>query len=368
MFLTASNLIHFLLDRDLLSAADVVGRPVAIVESGRRCRNFKVHQGERDGLFVKQIRTTAPDAIETLTREAKFYEMVTEAEDLTALKKLIPAFSDFDTSRHALTVGLVPEAENVNEVHFRLQRFPPEIGELLGRGLGTYHKEAAISAQGFSSGLFPGQLPWILHLDPQTLAPLNTFGPNVGPPLIEMLCQRPYLLAHLETLGAGYQFDTLIHGDMKWDNMVVHPVTKGGAHDLKVIDWELADIGDAAWDIASVFASYILYVLLSQPQMGAVRDPKAPTRQDLLLVNAKPSMARFWESYVEMRGFDRNGGRIGLIRTMTYLAARLVVSVFEGLINNTMQMQQAVMLMDMAEQVARMPQKAAFDIIGPLDS
>lgn len=363
MFISASDAAEFLIERALITPADIIEHPIAITDAGRRCRNFKVQISDQKGFFIKQIRTTAPDASATLTREAKFFALTADNDAFLKLKKIVPNYRDFDEGRQALVLDLIPEAENLSELHFRIARFPPEIGELLGRGLGSYHAYAGSLAEAWSSGLFPAQKPWVLALSPGSLSPLDTFGPGVGPEMIDMLRRRPFLLAHLSNLGQAYQFDALVHGDMKWDNFVVFPATASGAYDFKVIDWELADVGDAAWDIAAIFGSYILYVLLSQSQIPS--DPLEKPREDRQLANARPAMRRFWESYVETRGIEPDAARIGCLRTMTYLAGRLVLAVFEGLINRTLPLAQAEYLMTTAERIAIDPVQAAGDLLGP---
>ncbi|MEM9061501.1 MAG: aminoglycoside phosphotransferase family protein [Pseudomonadota bacterium] len=362
MFLSSQDVTDFLIERGLLSAKDVVAGEVTVLEAGRRCRNFKIMTGAGGGFFVKQVRSAAADAIHTLNREAQLFTLIAGRDEFVALRRIVPKFRHYDPTRTALVLDLVPGGENVNELHWRLGRFPPEVGELLGRGLGTYHADTASLKAALESGIFPAQKPWVLGLSPQSLSPLDQFGPGVGPEMIQMLRARPLLLAHLAQLGQGYQFDALVHGDMKWDNFLIFPATPAGAHDFKAIDWELADVGDAAWDIAAIFASYILYVVLSQNHVPPAGD--AP-REDRQLGAAKPAMRRFWEAYAETRGLTGQLAEFGGLRCMAYLSGRLVLSVFEGLINATLPMAQAEYLMGLAEQIAMQPQKAADDLMGP---
>ena len=362
MFLSPQDATDFLIERGLLSTEDLLSGPLSVTEAGRRCRNFKLQRGKRDGFFIKQARSTSADAVHTLGREARLFQLLSEREEFSALRKIVPVFRHYDESRTALVLDLVPEGENVNELHWRLGRFPPEVGELLGRGLGTYHADTSSLKTAWESGLFPAQKPWVLNLGPHNLSPLDQFGPGVGPEMIQLLKARPRLLLHLAQLGEGYQFDALVHGDMKWDNFVVFPVESGGAHDFKVIDWELADVGDAVWDIAAIFASYILYVVMSQNHQPP---PGEEPRQDRQLGAAKPAMRRFWEAYAETRQLTGHMAAIGCLRCMSYLTGRLVLSVFEGLINTTLSMPQAEYLMNLSEQIAAAPDRAAVDLMGP---
>ncbi|HYD68822.1 aminoglycoside phosphotransferase family protein [Azospirillum sp.] len=363
MFLTVSNIAHFLMERGILDARSIVGGDFSVAEAGRRCRNFKITRGGLPGLFVKQIMGHSPEHVATLRREAAFYQLVATRPLLEPLKTISPTYVDFDAGRHALVLGLLPQAENLNELHFRLRRFPVEVGELLGRGLGAYHAQAANALlEPVNAQVFPRQPPWIFTLDPATLAPLPSFPPHIGRPMMEMLSRRPDLLAHLHALGREYEFSALIHGDMKWDNFIVHPAGPNGEYDFKVIDWELVDLGDAAWDIACILTSYILYVMLIPPQAGT--GPAAEDRKDRTLAEAVPSMRRFWQVYVETRGFGEGAARVFLTRCMRHVGARLVVAVFEALFNRSALAAQAETLMETARAFLWAPDKAAADLLG----
>ena len=67
----------------------------------------------------------------------------------------------------------------------------------------------------------------------------------------------------LDALGAEWRFDSLIHGDMKWDNVLVYPA--GDGLDFRIADWEMADFGDAAWDVGAVLQSFFSTWIMSMP-------------------------------------------------------------------------------------------------------
>ena len=52
MYLTATNLANYLINRDIITAASVVDGDLAVVEAGRRNRNFKVIRRSNPSLFV----------------------------------------------------------------------------------------------------------------------------------------------------------------------------------------------------------------------------------------------------------------------------------------------------------------------------
>jgi hypothetical protein len=90
------------------------------------------------------------------------------------------------------------------------------------------------------------QVPLILTLGQGGHAMLSRLG-RVGPALSALLQQHRDFEGLLDALGAEWRFDSLVRGDMKWDNVLIYPV--GGGLDFRIVDWEMADFGDTAWDV-----------------------------------------------------------------------------------------------------------------------
>src|SRR4051812_604510 len=138
MHLTIANPAHFLIDRGLISPSAIAAGDLVVIDASRRNRNFKVLHG--GGLFVKQIRSLQTDAMLTLRREAACYEL---ARSDPALARLMPRLVVYDPQRHVLVVELIPEAESLAEYHSREKTFPPRVGQLLGKALGSYQAGTA---------------------------------------------------------------------------------------------------------------------------------------------------------------------------------------------------------------------------------
>ena len=102
MYLTASNVVHYLLGRELITSDSVVDGDFVVAEAGRRNRNYKVIRRENPGLFIKQIAASQTQAVMTLQREAMCYELARSAPSFATLAALTPALVDYDAGRHVL--------------------------------------------------------------------------------------------------------------------------------------------------------------------------------------------------------------------------------------------------------------------------
>ena len=324
MHLTAANLAHFLLGRGLAGADAVVAGDLTILDSSRRNRNFKVIRSAGPSLFVKQMREMQADAMLTLKLEAACYEL---ARDDPALSRLMPRLIRYEASRHVLIIELLPDAESLAEYHARHKTFPAEIGRLLGEGLGLYHAHAgALLDSKELQALFARQVPVILKLESGGHTALGQFG-RIGPALSALLQQHQEFQTLLDALGAEWHFDSLIHGDMKWDNVLVFPAPDG--LDFRIVDWEMADFGDAAWDVGAVLQSFLTLWIQSMPIASGLPPDAYVGMAAQPLEAMRPVLRTFWEAYATTRGFSEDQRKLELERCMRFGAARLVLAAAE---------------------------------------
>jgi hypothetical protein len=324
MHLTAANLAHYLIGRQLITAETVVSGGISVLDASRRNRNFKVLRGDGPGLFVKQMREMQSDAMLTLRREAACYELAAEHP---ALSRLMPKLIRYEPNRHVLVLELLPEAESLLSYHNRQKRFPPEIGRMLGEGLGLYHSQAGELIESEKlKGLLARQIPVILTLRQGGHGMLGNFG-RIGPAISSLLQQHKEFEVLLDALGAEWRFDSLIHGDMKWDNVLVFPAPI--ELDFRIVDWEMADCGDAGWDVGAVLQSFLSTWIMSMP-IGSGLPPEAYIGMASQPLEAmRPVLKAFWKSYALTRKFSETQSKTELERSMRFGAARLVWSAIE---------------------------------------
>lgn len=321
MILTAASLIPYLQDRALLDPAAIVDGDVRVVDSSRRHRNFKVLRRREPGLFVKQVRSGDAQTLQLFQREAACYWLAGRDEGLAALRGLIPAFHDYDPALQTLTIELLPEAESLMEHHTRLGETPVGVAHRLGEVFAAFHGGVHLRPEVSWQAVFPGALPAILMSHRAAPEQTAAFGP-AGAWIVELVRRFPEVHLALDTLAAGWQRSTLIHGDVKWDNCLVLP---DGA--VQIIDWELADVGDPLWDVGSVFQSYLCHWVMSMPAGAPAAD--RVERAGAPLETMQPAMRAFWEAYAAARGIAGPEARRQLERALLYGAARLVQTAFE---------------------------------------
>ncbi|MCB1035936.1 MAG: phosphotransferase, partial [Acidobacteria bacterium] len=223
MDLDAEHLVHYLVERGLLDLSEVVDGGLMVAESSRRHRSFRVLRPRGGGLFVKQVRQPDAETVTTFQREGACYWLAANDAAFAPLRDLMPRFLDYDKERLALVTDLLPQAEDLTRLHQRLGTFPTELAGQLGEALGSF--QAAMAVEGFDprySAFFPRALPWPLICRRVSVETFSRHGAEAGA-VVSAIHADPVLAQSLDALAEEYRPGTLIHGDIKWDNLLSHP-------------------------------------------------------------------------------------------------------------------------------------------------
>jgi len=364
MILTAATLVHYLVDRGLVAPETVVDGDYSAREMSRRNRNFRVRRGALPGLFVKQPSDWEPFSTETLRREATCYLLARDDPDFAALAEMMPRFVDFDAPRFVLTVELL-EGETLAEHHLRTGHFSAEVGERLGALLGRYHRHAGARARDAAQdAAFPRGIPWILnvmHHNPARVGPVSAGVRAV----VEMLGRYPEFGAALDAVRDGWRRDALVHGDLKWENcLLLARGPEDALPELRIVDWELADFGDACWDVGSVFQAYLASWLLSIHDTAGVDPARLAELAHFPLERMHPGIHAFWGAYAGTLGLDGPARAERLRRAILFAAARLIQTAWEHTTNVEHVPTNVLYLMQVAMNVLTRPDDAVRHLLG----
>jgi len=363
VILSPENLVYYLLERGFVTRESVVNGGVEISEIPRRNRNFRVKQREGPGYFLKQVRRWEPETLRTLQAEAQCYRLAAEDESFTDLAGIVPHFHSYDQRRAVLVTELLDGAETVNEHHFRNASFPVELAEQLGRAFGNYHRKANMNPPATLDGMFPRCPAWVLSLH-EGMPPHTV--PNLSGGIHQMLGmvrQFPQFGTVLDKLRTEWRFDVLIHGDIKWDNCVLCPLSNGDFQ-LKIVDWEMADWGDSCWDLAGIFSAYLSLWVQSLPGNGLANPGALVAQARFPIERMQPAIRSFWNTYTQCRDVSGQAARDLLRRTVQYAGARNIQTAFEVLQLSPQANSNTVLLLQLSMNVLTNPEDASRELLG----
>ncbi len=354
MFLTASNLAHYLLARQLIDPFELMRGRFQVIEAGRRNRNFKIRLGEKKGVFVKQVKLADAAFIHGLQTERDCYHLAALSPEWA---QTMPQLLDFDRSRSCLCLALLPNSQNLREYLNSTMRLPVAIAHALGTALAACHLAFRGRLHEVPDA-FQSQrkIPWMLNF--RTPPPDATKGSLA---FLEFLEHQTTLFEMMNRLASQWQRDGMIHGDLKWDNCVVYPDEKGTLR-LKLIDWELCDIGDSRWDVGGVLQEFASQALLvNRIDSYASAEEVFAKTCDLILID-QPSISVMWQSYFGALSVPVS--KDFLLQCIEFAAARLVVSAYEWTCLEDGLHPQAKTLLLLAQAVKLNPQRAAEQLFG----
>lgn len=123
----------------------------------------------------------------------------------------------------------------------------------IGPPLGQMHRATArLLQEGGMDPAFNAPLPWALRVFDGDSADEIWQNPHLLP-LLRDAAARPALVAGIRRARGAWRTVSLIHGDLKHDN-----VLRGDDGTLAVIDWEMARTGDPVWDLAGLMVRPLL--------------------------------------------------------------------------------------------------------------
>jgi aminoglycoside phosphotransferase (APT) family kinase protein len=230
-----------------------------------------------------------------------------------------------DGAAAALVLEAPPDARDLTRHHAR-GRFSCALAREAGRGLALLHALPAAVLDGLRGPAGPA---WRLRVHAPDLESVHSMSPAARD-LTRIVQGLDDLCEALDATLASPAEDAVIHGDVRWDNLLAarDARSKRWAR-LSLIDWELCDAGDPAVDVGAFFGEYLRAWLQSIP----ITDPHDPGRllahARLPLRRMRPALRAFWDSY---GGHSRaSEGELGrtLRRAVDLAAVRLLTAALE---------------------------------------
>lgn len=251
MFVTPQNVVHYLLTRGFVTAAAVVHDRCRVEDFSSRNRCLKVTFARSPGIFVKQARQTDVTMKTCLEIEAECLRLLARPAVRSSLSDHVPELVAFDRERGILCTTLVANSQSMRIVQQANPELRISVSAALGSLLGKFHNSTMSDMVDLLPHSARHRVPTLLHGRSLVSRPEDD---PAG--VYSRIQEYPEYAKLIRETAAYWQADGLMHGDIRWDNILVSPGELGPR--LSLIDWELAGGGDLAWDVAGVVQSYLI--------------------------------------------------------------------------------------------------------------
>jgi aminoglycoside phosphotransferase (APT) family kinase protein len=143
--------------------------------------------------------------------------------------------------------------------------------------------------------------------------------------LIRRVQQEDGLVETLAQIANTWRATALIHGDIKLDNILLQGATggeAGGALAVYFVDWELAQIGDPAWDVGGALRDFIFFWVISMP--GGLANEEMADQARFPLDHLQPAIAALWQGYCDAAAVSAAEAETLLARSIGLSAFRMI--------------------------------------------
>ena len=372
MLLTGFNIAHYLLDKGYLTTDSVLDGTFTAHAMSSRNANYLINRNTNtNGLFVKQIRAWDQEKIETLRTEATCYWLANNEPEYSQLQTFLPPYLTFDAQNYILITEAVRGAISLNDFYLKQKAFPLPLAARQAELLGSFHKNLAQSVQDAPSfRLFRKQRPAVFTWSASGFPSYDGQRSEAERQMVQLITQNEDYMNQLTAVREQWKASSLTHGDIKPANFLINEnALTTGEYDLRLIDWETADIGDPCWDVAAIFQSYLFYWIFHEP-MAKVQPGKSGQNTygnyGFSLETMQPSIRQFWQTYVDLMDWTANEAHTNLLKTIGYCALKLIHTCYESIQQAPTMTVHTARLLQLSLNMLRSPNEAIEAVLGIL--
>lgn len=237
----------------MIDAQEVVLRGVAVHSLGRSHPVYRLSVGGEPRAVLKWFE---PRRGETDGEAARERAVAALALERPVLAELVPAHLDWQGRPELVATQPVEGAVAWSFDRLAGGEEPADIAwgrlvEALAPRLAAMHRDTRdlVRHPDRAPPALGGPMPWGLRLFDGDCPPELWAAPALAPLLARLTADAP-LIANLRRARGAWRIRCLIHGDLKHDNLLLKAEAAGVR--VTIVDWEMARLGDPAWDLAAL--------------------------------------------------------------------------------------------------------------------
>lgn len=344
MRLTKKNITHYLLDKGFLDGSSFISGDYVLTQSMSRNCIFRIQQEKTNGLFVKQLLNQDVTNSYLMQKDATSHYLIHQSDLYKETSSHIPQYYGYDPQHNVLVTEYFSNTKNIHEVTYQEKKLSKDYAEKMASILSSFHFDITQKIkENTSLQFFNKQLPWILNMGNLQ----NSDPSGINNTVILEIHKHPNLVKKIEAVASQWVTNSLIHGDIKWMNFIVLPNDK----EIKLVDWEIADLGDPMWDVAGVFQSYFSSWVLSFNNQNTQQHEKMSGTEFLTLEAILSVVKIFWDTYTKKQKFSSTEKNEKLLKTLSYMSIRMVQTAFENNMSQTQLLPNSVRIIQFCDNI-----------------
>ena len=327
------NVVTYLLEHKLINNNSIVDGDLQIFDVSRKNKNIKVIRKNDTSFLLKQSNPTDTQSSTTIKREALLYALMQNDEDFLPLLNISPRLIDFDVEKNLMITEFVIGSSFRDHVLYAMNETDTKYVGLLGKTIANYHYSFAKKATNQKLKFLPRTFIFenlLIHPGPEIFISLS----QANMKLLKIIQKDQKIYDLLEGIVSSWDLQTLIHGDIKFDNIIIASSKKNtkSVNKILITDWEMATIGDPAWDIGSIFQEFVRLWLSLLPITGADSAEQLINISKESFQNMQKFLRAFWNGYYEGTD-DKSAKELNelLIKSTNFCSLRLIQSAYEML-------------------------------------
>lgn len=358
--------VPVLLAEGLLEVAAVVDGDFRLQAASRRHVSFRCERRLGSGYLIKQADPNLEDGPETLATEADFYALCNVEPRLCELGRHLPRIHSWNPEAQRLITELLADYRTLWQSRGS-ELDPAELEEsvsALAAVLALLHRtfrDPDLAANPRLAQLSV-KAPSILALPRPGIQLLRHLSAGQRQ-LLGVVQSEAWPSASLDRLRREWRPETLIHGDIRADNVLV-PRIAGVEPRLVLVDWELVQWGDPAWDLAGALQDLLGFWIRSLPGTPGLSPEERAARAETPLPRVQPLFRALRDAYREAAEISEAEVEALLSRAVELSAARLLQTVYEYGAGQDALPDSAVLALQIATNVLRDPAGATVHLYG----
>jgi aminoglycoside phosphotransferase (APT) family kinase protein len=198
---------------------------------------------------------------------------------------------------------------------------------------------------------------------PGLLATLSPAGARV----LQIVQSKQGLDTRLDRLRPRWRRETLIHGDIKSDNILIRPSRtepEPRPTEVSIVDWEFVQIGDPAWDLAGALHDFLIFWTASMPLGPSVSAEAMMAQARYPLECLQPAIRALWDGYQAAAKLGPSEAEDLLPRAVEFSAERLIQASYELAVEKQDLPDLAVVLLQISANILADPDGGRVQLYG----